>query len=336
MSTAWYEVCDEIRSQATGISQSNAVWIFPSLESALIEISVLLADRERETGGGRNVAVFPRFNEPALEAMASTLSSAGLDIRALSEKEFAEAATWVPSLKSSCLLVAVCDNDRFTGRVRNVSGVFDAVFQTGNKLPCLRISFECLAFKEIKPRPFEIFLNVQADGVVIALMGDRFRLNPRMASYSMTHASLREFLLVRSLSTGKIDRKIVEELESKLPAVFQPMFSPGESRLLDRAVWIVKSMDGSFVIDRILQIVERDFRSQKHFVAVGLGTLSGCWGADNDLNDGFSIADERRQDWLRARGAEPLDIRGTMILSARAIEEIGISNWQKILKEAVE
>jgi len=209
VSSAWYQVCDEIRSQTTGLTPANAVWIFPSLESALIEVSFLLADREREMGGVRNVAVYPRSCDPALESMASYLSSAGLDIRALSEKDFADSGVWLPPVKASCLLVALTENDRFNGRVRNVDGVLDAVSASGNKLPCLRVSFESLAYEKLKPKPFEIFINVQVNGAAVVLMGDRFRLNPRMAPFSMTQASLREFMSVRALSTGTIDRNKV-------------------------------------------------------------------------------------------------------------------------------
>lgn len=338
-SVAWYQVCDELRSRTTGLSASNAVWIFPSLEAALIELSSLLADRERETGGVRTVAVYPRFVEPALETMASTLSSAGLDIRALPEKDFAAAETWIADLKSSCLLVAFCDNDRFSGRVRNTDAVIGSVFASGNKIPCLRISFESLAYRETKPKSFEMFINVQADGAAIVLMGDRFRLNPRMAPYSMTHAGFREFMSVHSMSAGRLERHRVEEFESKLPPQFRPMFTAGEPRLLDRSVWIVPSHDGSYMRDRILNIVARDFRDKKEIVQSGLATLSGCWGADAELSNretyAFAIADERRQEWLRARGMAPYDLRGTMILSSRALEEIGISSWQRILSEAI-
>lgn len=334
---AWYQVCDELRSRTTGLSASNAVWIFPSLEAALIEVASLLADRERETGGVRTVVAYPKFVEPALETMASTLSSAGLDIRALPEKDFSAPEAWLPDLKSSCLLVAFCDNDRFSGRVRNTDAVIGAVFASGNKIPCVRISFESLAYREAKLKSFEMFINVQADGVAIVMMGDRFRLNPRMAPYSMTHAGLREFMAVHSLSAGKIDRHRLEEFESNLPQQFRPMFAAGEARLLDRAVWLAPHHDGSYLRDRILSIVERDFSAQKEVVRSGLATLSGCWGADADLSKGaacdFAIADERRQEWLRTRGMAPNDLRGTMILSSRALEEIGISNWQKILKE---
>jgi len=338
-SVAWYQVCDEIRSQTPGLSTSNAVWIYPSLESALIEVSTLLADRERETGGGRTIAVYPKFVEPALETMASTLSSAGLSIRALPETDFSAAETWASELKTSCLLVAFCDNDRFTGRVRNTDSVIEAIFAAGNKIPCARISFESLAYRQMKPKSFEIFLNVQADGVVIVTVGDRFRLNPRMAPYSMTHAGLREFMSVHSMSSGKTERSRVEEFESKFLSPFRPIFAAGEARLLDRAVWVAPSHDGSFLRERILNIVERDFSVLGKIVQSGLATLSGCWGADADLSKNaardFAISDERRQEWLRARGMAALDLRGTMILSSRAMEEIGVSSWLKILNEAV-
>jgi len=334
VSSAWYQVCDEIRSQTTGLTPSNAVWIFPSLESALIEVSFLLADREREMGGVRNVVVYPRSSDPSLESLASYLSSAGLDIRALSEKDFADSGVWLQPVKASCLLVALTENDRFNGRVRNVDGVLDAVSASGNKLPCLRVSFESLAYRKTKPKPFEILINVQVNGVAVVLMGDRFRLNPRMAPFSMTQASLREFMLVHALSNGTIDRDKIEEFESILPPAFRPVFAPGDSRLLDRAIWIATGIDGSFLRDRILQIIERDFSASKQVVEIGLGTLSGCWGADADLSTGFAIADERRQDWLRARGMDPLEIRGTMILSSRAIEVIRTSEWQRVIGEA--
>jgi hypothetical protein len=155
-----------------------------------------------------------------------------------------------------------------------------------------------------------------------------------MAPFSMTQASLREFMLVHALSNGTIDRDKIEEFESILPPAFRPVFAPGDSRLLDRAIWIATGIDGSFLRDRILQIIERDFSASKQVVEIGLGTLSGCWGADADLSTGFAIADERRQDWLRARGMDPLEIRGTMILSSRAIEVIRTSEWQRVIGEA--
>jgi hypothetical protein len=334
VSSAWYQVCDEIRSQTMGLNLANAVWIYPSLESALIELSFLLADRERETGGVRNIVVYPRSSDPALEAMASHLSSAGLDNRAFSEKDFADSGVWVPAVKASCLLVAMADNDRFSGRVRNLSGVLDAVFAAGNKIPCLRVSFESRAFEKTKPKPFEIFINVQVNGAAVVLLGDRFRLNPRIAPFAMTHASLREYMSSLALSAGSIDRSKVEEFESILPPSFRPVFAPGDSRLLDRAMWIANGIDGSFLRDRILQIVERDFNAFKQVVEIGLGTLSGCWGADANLSNDFAIADERRQDWLRSRGMDPLSIRGTMVLSSRAIETIGKAGWQKVMAEA--
>lgn len=331
-SVAWYQVCDEIRSQITGLPQSNAVWILPSLEAALIEISSLLADRERETGGNRNAVVYPRAIDPALETMASTLSSAGLDMKSLSDSDFSDPGIWFPNLKAKCLLVAVFENDRFFGRVHAKNAVIDAVISAGNKVPLVRVSFESKNYRSSLPRSYEILVNVQASGAAVVVIGDRFRVLPRIAPFSMSRNSLRDFQQDLSSSVGVIDRTIIEEFEANLPPNCRVIHAVGAARMLDRSVWTVPSRDGSFVRDRVLDIVARDFANLKSTVSAGLSTLSGCFGADSDL----MVSDERRQEWLRARGFPALEIRGTMILSSHGLQSLGPPAWLKVLAEATQ
>lgn len=330
-SVAWYQLCDEVRAQSPGLTSANAVWIFPSLESALIELSSIFIDRERETGGVRQTIVYPKSQDPALEVMASIISASGLDLKQLSDADLNAPDTWLPSIKSKALFVLLLEDDRFFGRTLNCKAVIDLGLASGNRLPIIRVTFASLAFRKFAPKSFEICMNVSDDGSTIVVFGDRFRLSPKAAPYSMSIAVLPSLRADVSASVLDFaDRTLVEGFEAQLPSNCRPVHLPGAERLLDRAIWIVANMDGAHLRDKILANCSRELPNQLKVIERGLSTLSGCWGANSEA----PMADERRQEWLRARGTSADDIRGCMILSAKAISLGGLEKWKSILKQS--
>jgi hypothetical protein len=55
-------------------------------------------------------------------------------------------------------------------------------------------------------------------------------------------------------------------------------------------------------------------------IEAGLFSLSGC-----------AMNDERRQEWLRARGEDPWATRGTLHISLELVRAVSIEHWQSVL-----
>jgi hypothetical protein len=115
LSVAWHQACDQIRSQLPSLSTSHQVWLLPSLEAALLEISQVLLDRNSEMGGPKQQVLLVRGQDPSFEVLASTISSSGFGVRFCSIDDFLQPATIFDPIKSDLLYVAYSSDSRFTG-----------------------------------------------------------------------------------------------------------------------------------------------------------------------------------------------------------------------------
>lgn len=339
-SLKWAETCDRFRSQIIGLPLNAGCFVFPSIEAALTEIAVLLADREREVGGERNLIVYGQLEDPAIDRMAKTISSTGLEAKPKTEAEWLQIESWLPEIKSKAILIAHAEDDRFTGRVYDTTARRAALFKDGLRIPVVTLCFssglETSAWRLSLPRPFEIRVYpLQGDDsngspAAIAIVGERLRLEPRMAPISMDPLRLgqiEEFLLANStfipvapdmhaLETAKA-RHEIESFEAALPSGYQPWWPKGSSRMLDRAIVTSKEFDGSFAIE---QIRSKLSKVPPGLVNRGLFALSGC-----------AMNDERRQEWLRSRGDDAWLIRGAIHISRDLIRAVPAEDWSRIL-----
>jgi hypothetical protein len=271
--------------------------------------------------------------------MAKTLSSVGLDVRAKKTNELIDVAKWFAEVKPTALLIAFAEDDRFTGQVHDVAPLRSAVFADGVRVPVLSVCFASKAWRATLPRSFEVRLYDLRVGenefVTVAVVGERLRLEPRMAPLSLSPsrlvriqkalvddhilnpvATLAPDLHLKELAK---DRRDIEAFEATLPEGFRPRWAPGASRLLDRAIVSTVDRDGSWIIDQIKPKL-RAANVPEVAIEAGLFSLSGC-----------AMNDERRQEWLRARGEDPWATRGTLHISLELVRAVSIEHWQSVL-----
>lgn len=338
LSVAWYQACDLIRSRLPGLAANHSVWLLPSLESALFEVSQVLVDRNAEMGGAKSKALFVRGQDPSFEVLASALSSSGLDTRFCSMDEFRTPATSFDPIKSEALFVAYAANSRFTGEVFDLTAPRAHILASGSKAALLRVGFEQKFDETVKPEPWEISINVLWSGASVVVLGERFRVSPKTALYQMPRGLIenvvREFMdvssgvAVKSLATGGAGLgSMVEAFEAKLPKPFRALHATGVPRLQDRAIFTSEELDGSWVCEKLeaesskavgASVGTTVGTSVAATAGFSCATTSGCWDAEAFLKR----ADERRQDWLRNNRrvwTSDLDIRGTIQIPLKSL-----------------
>lgn len=323
-SLLWSAACDLLRLEVTGLSKQAGFFVYPSVEAAALELSMLLADREREVSGTRTTAVYGVAQDPALDQMAKALSGTGLDASPKNIADLNQAPTWFSEQKAKILLVALAEDDRFTGAVHDVSPLRTTVLADAARVPVLSFSFGSSNWRTVLPKPFEIRISEVAlsptSFVTIAIAGERLRLEPRFAPLAMEPSRLNE--ITRKLVTGLAQSSVstpappsardeIERFESMLPKPFKPWWPKGASRRLDRAIVTSAEHDGSWVIDQIRPALVTAFMKDgiseadaSEKVDAGLFSLSGC-----------VMNDERRQEWLRGRGDDAWLVRGAIHVS---------------------
>ncbi len=334
-SIAWSKTCERLRAKAGGLSKNAGLFLFPSLESALIEISLLLTERDRELGGSKSLVTYGHLQDPSLDLMAKVLSSSGVDTKPKSPKDLLEAANWFAEAKPKLLLGAWAEDDRFTGAVHDTSALRAAFFGDGVRVPVLILNSGSQDWRTTLPRPYEVRINEVSLGegqfATIAMVGERLRLEPRLAPFAFGPKSLSDIehaLLVEESSQGSEDRASIEKFEASLPKAFSPWWAAGSSRRLDRAIFGSVEHEGSHVIDRlraallpilISKGVSTSLAADQ--IEAGLFSLSGC-----------AMDDERRQEWLRSRGEDAWKIRGTVHVSLALLRAITHDEWSRVLQ----
>lgn len=333
---AWAATCDHFRSRVVGLKEMAGCFVFPSIEAATLELSLLLADREREIGGSRNQIVYGHMQDPALDRMAKLLSATGLDAQPKTFDEFQNISTWFAEFKTKALLFALAEDDRFTGRIYDVNPARQALFADGVRVPVLTLNFGSADWRTSLPRPFEIrvYELPMANGfVTLAIVGERLRFEPRMAPLSMDAARLKEIeVSLLGLDLPVVPeapdmhathvsalRTEIEAFEASLPEPFHGWWPAGANRRLDRAIITSSEQDGSKVVDQLkTKLSAAGIRAD--MIANGLFSLSGC-----------VMNDERRQEWLRSRGDDAWLIRGAVHISLDLIRAVPRAQWSAAL-----
>lgn len=337
-SLKWAEACDRLRRHIVGLPTAAGCFIFPSVEAALTEIAVLLADREREIGGERNIIIYASGQDPAIDRMAKTISSTGLDAKPKTAADWLQISTWLPDLKSKAILVAHAEDDRFTGRVHDTTMIESALFKEGMRVPVVTLCFgsgpDATEAWQLKlPRPYEIrvYPLAKSSGAAVATVGERLRLEPRIAPLSMgsLHLELNPLRITdlsavlpetRESESGRA-RYEVESFEAALPKPFQSWWPKGASRMLDRAIITSKEHDGSRVVELLRAQLSKQKSVTEQMLDEGLFSLSGC-----------AMNDERRQEWLRSRGDDAWLIRGGVHISRQLVNAISREAWIEAFK----
>lgn len=287
----------------------------------------MLFDRERELGGTKSILFYGAQQDPAFESVAKILSGVGLDAKPLDEAELLTSEAWLKADAAKALLIAVAESDRFNGKVQDLTALRTNRSALAPKTPLLVLSAATVVSGYRKPEPqevriHEIFLN-NGSSVAAAFIGDRLRFEPRLAPISFSTADLEATMrYIESLpsaldpaaqdasaleAASTKNRIEIESFESALPAAYQAYWPKGSPRLLDRAIFTSKDHDGSWTVDRIIKILTAN-GIEEALAKRGLYTLSGC-----------AMNDERRQEWLRARGDDELKIRGQVQISLELV-----------------
>lgn len=338
----WAATCDMIRTKVTGLPTAAGCFLYPSIEAALTELAFLLADREREVGGARNIIAYGQLQDPALDRMAKAISSTGIEAKPKRDADWLDIATWITDLKSKALFVAYAEDDRFSGRIHDTSSTRSALFADGMRIPVITLSMGSHDWRTTLPRSFEIRVYPLSGSdplstAAIAVVGERLRLEPRMAPLTMDPSRLESIeddlaimpatasLAPDVLATENLTaRTEIENFEAATPAKFQAWWPKGSSRLLDRAIVTSKDFEGSFVIDRLRETFSKTFETpaEQAMLERGLFSISGC-----------TMNDERRQEWLRSRGDDAWLIRGAIHISRELIRAVPLKAWTDALSD---
>lgn len=337
LSVAWYQACDQIRSQLPALAANHSVWLLPSLESALFEISQVLIDRNSEMGGAKNKALFIKGQDPAFEVLGSQLSASGLDARFCSIDEFQSPASVFDSIKSELLFSAFASSSRFTGEAFDFAAARAHMLGAGSKAAIIQVEFEQLDAKRLKPEPWEIVLHVLWSGATLVTLGERFRVSPKFAPFQMPRTLLskvvEEFTDTIGSPSGLDDerdvaRRSIEDFEAKLSKPFRSLHATGAKRVLDRVIFYSEELDGSWVCETLGAEVLNSVADGK---ALDVATTSGCWDAEAPLKR----ADERRQDWLRNNRrvwSDQRAIRGMVQIPLRTVKRLTSEKLLELLQ----
>lgn len=318
LSVAWYQACDLIRSQLPTLAANHSVWILPSLESALFEVSQVLVDRNTEMGGAKTKALFVKGQDPAFEVLGSALSAAGLDTRFCSAEEFRSPASSFDPVKSEVLFVGFAQNSRFTGEVFDFAATRAHILASGAKAAVVRVNYEQVFAETVKPEPWEIVVTVLWSGAALVTLGERFRVSPKSAPYQMPRSLIHGVMQELVAPGGPGSQQLIEDFEWKLPKPFRAVHQLGVTRVWDRVIFTSEQLDGSWVCEKLADAMKA---AGCAWTEIDSATTSGCWDAEAT----FKRADERRQEWLRnnLRGLlNERDIRGMVQIPIQTVKRV--------------
>lgn len=332
-SIAWSKTCERLRAKVGGLPKNAGLFLFPSLESAFMEIGLLLTERDRELGGSKSLVPYGHLQDPALDLMAKVLSSSGLDTKPKSSEDLQAAATWFADAKSKLLLGAWAEDDRFTGAIHDTTALRAVFFADGLRVPVLVLNSGSQDWFATLPRSYEVRISEVSLGngefAVVAVAGERLRLEPRLAPFSLSESALSEIERILSDSVAAVQaRGEVESFEASLPAPLTPWWPSGASRRLDRVIFGSSEHDGSWVVDQLRAPVIRSLVAK----GVSESEAASRFGAGVFSLSGCSMGDERRQEWLRSRGDDAWKIRGTIHISLELVSQISSKVWHDVFQ----
>ncbi len=323
-SLAWFSACEtalrSLRAKTPGLAPNASLCFHPSVEAALIEWTLFLLDRNRETGAGRTGIVLEADDDPCLRFVGQVVSSQSLVVAELMSGTVTSA---------TALFCAFCDDDRFEAMEREHSHrdkvLSDVAWQ---RVPLIRIrQLPPPNIASLPPRPYEIKIVRLDDGSAVSILGDRLRFVPRLSQHAFQAPAIYSCAAAFAALLEECDRS--ESYDSEIAAIAQALAKPeantaantaaalpqawrileprvGERRCLHRIVLVTESLDSSWCADRLIAAYPLLRRG------VDVVPLSGC-----------EIGDERLQEWLRARAnaqlTTPLAIRGALQFKVPAL-----------------
>lgn len=351
-SIAWFEACERVRAQlgaqaqSTGgaaLSANAGCFLYPSIEAGLLELTELLADREREISGSRSLVAIGKGFDPSLDIVAQAMSAKSLTVQARPLGDWTGDLAWFAAEKTKLLFALIAEDDRFSGAIHELATTEAAILAAGVRVPLITLSFfgsrwvsaagvatstagaaggAAAAggyFPSFAIRGVEL-----ASGAALFVVGERLRLAPKLAPYAMSETDLAATEAGIAILLGKpgdsshaaggraADRTLIEEFEAKLAPPFQACWPRGASRVLDRAVLQTSAIDGSWLRDQLLAKFSAG-TSGTGSTGASTGPSAANKKIDVDSSpsseafietlSGCRHNDERRQEWLRAREA---------------------------------
>lgn len=308
---AWAKLCDLYRTHLPtdeSLSPMQAVHVHAGYSAALWECTQGLA---RLFTHKKTVAVIGQ-TEPAIEAVAQTLSSEGYAVKYVAWSEVGDIAKWLDPIQAELLFVIYSKDDPATGRLFDVSKI-EAVLKD-KRVFRLALSHAAhrFSFDRSKLAPFEIRILSMCPERALIVAGERFRALPLLAP-SLPWARVTRDDVMQDLGHLSENERVarrarVLDFESALPRGFRPYFASGDLRLFDRAVICSTEFDGAALLDEL---------------SAKLGCSLASPGAEGLLETTSLCRWESRKlgAWLASRGDTEADIRGTLVIDAASADE---------------
>lgn len=313
----WY-LANERAREFLGIADDPdlSVQSYLGVRHALWEVTQALA----HTFPHRRTIGYTPFSGPEGELVALQFAKEGFTVKALSKDEFDQPKQWLESASKQTLCLLSAYDDPATGELfQSDSHVTEMKDQ---RIFRILISHSYHNFFHVgKPLSYDVqIISVRPD-LSFAVMGERAKFVPPIAAnLDWTKISVEKSLQVKSSVEAEAFKNAIGQLQTNLPVGYT-VFTSSLPRLPDRVLLQCEGVEGLSLVTRIAKILKVALPQQGEEGV--LETLSMCrW------------QDPRQLEWLSQKGLTKDKLRGTLIVSAELITQLGAERVTNALDQA--
>lgn len=322
---SWHKVNGSYR-EALGLGAgSYAVQAYMGVAHALWEIGTQLAQLQPN----KRTIVYLKEAAAVFEPLAVHLSREGFKVRALTEAELNSPGEWLDAVVKDLLIVLTACDEPVTGELFETP-VLEASLKD-KRVYRVRVSHSqhaCVA--PSVPQPLEAHILSVAPDRAVALMGERVKVGPPIASgLAWTEIDTKTALIHlsqdsthRFASDWKNLTAKVEAFEANAPLGAEPIVACGRARLPDRVLIAYRDLDGLALAEELARLLQ---------IALPPAGQPG-------LIETTSLCrwkDERTLQGLLARGFAPELLRGLLILDVTLLDRADLRPALEAARERV-
>lgn len=311
----WYAANERAR-EALGIPDDPniAVQVYLGTRHALWEVTQALA----QTYPHRRTIGYAPFTGPEAEFVALQFAKEGFTVKSLTQEEFNSPKPWLESAGKQTLCILSAFDDPATGELYQAESHVAALKDQRIFRILISHSYH-LTYPVGKVDPYDVQIISLKSDLAVAILGERAKLSPPIASNLSWHPGLSfERLKTRSATDVEEAKKIIGEFTNSASSVGS-VYSCSNV-LHDRVLLLVSEIEGLSFVTRL---------------AEKLSLTVGEPGADTDLET-LSVCrwqDPRQLEWLSSKGLTVEKLRGSVIISADLVRRTGVGKLVQALQE---
>lgn len=297
---SWENLNAQIRTLIQ-VDPTNETRVYRGLAAAIYELAMSTAQFYSHK---RSLGIVPG-QTPHYQVLLPYLYKEGYEIQFL--KDLQDPKATVESLKKDTGFVISCEDHPVTGQLYETDSLDQLLNE--KKICHLRISHHFHLLKKSVVLPYTARLCSFDPTTAVAILGSKFKSPPLMTPL-MDWSDPGILQRIRSLLTNtQEDLTLVKQVESELPAGFQPWLK-NEKRIFDRAVIFSEELGGEAVQQFLAGQLRMEIREPGW--ETGIETTHLCrWGGVHP-----------QETWWNP-GPNPEILRGMLILGLETIKNPG-------------